>query len=157
MEENLSNSESSALGISPFELLEFYTDIGVDEVVGDEAVDRTKILEKIIPMGGDQPAAGNRGGNMLAGLPTDATPATTVVASMGAVEAMAEAKELAANAGTLDDLRTALESFQGLAIKRTATQIVFADGQPNARIMFVGEAPGADDDRIGRPFVGVSG
>lgn len=150
MEENLSNSD-----ISPFELLEFYTDIGVDEVVGDEAVDRTKIPENILPMTADKPAA--TGGNMLAGLPTDATPATTVVASMGAVEAMEEAKELAAKAATLDELRAALESFQGLAIKRTATQMVFADGQPNARIMFVGEAPGADEDRLGRPFVGVSG
>lgn len=158
MEENLSISESSALGISPFDLLEFYTDIGVDEVVGDEAVDRTKIPEKILPLTADKPASENRGtGNMLAGLAADATPATAVVASMGAVEAMEEARTLAAGAKTLDELRAALESFQGLAIKRTATQMVFADGRPDARIMFVGEAPGADEDRLGRPFVGVSG
>ncbi|HEX2752762.1 MAG TPA: uracil-DNA glycosylase [Alphaproteobacteria bacterium] len=153
MEENLSISD-----ISPFELLQFYTDIGVDEVVGDDAPDRTKIPEKILPMTADKPAeSGRSSGNMLAGLPDDAIPATAVVASMGAVEAMEEAKTLAAGATTLEELRAALESFQGLAIKRTATQMVFADGQPAARIMFVGEAPGADEDRLGRPFVGVSG
>jgi DNA polymerase len=63
----------------------------------------------------------------------------------------------AQSAATLEDLRTALAGFEGCALKATATNLVFADGNPKARIMFVGEAPGADEDRLGKPFVGVSG
>jgi DNA polymerase len=71
--------------------------------------------------------------------------------------AIAAAREAAASAATLDELRKAVAAFDGCALRRTATNTVFADGVPDARIMFIGEAPGADEDRIGRPFVGVSG
>jgi len=54
-------------------------------------------------------------------------------------------------------LRAELERFDGCGLKATATQLVFATGAPGARIMFVGEAPGGDEDRIGRPFVGRAG
>ena len=54
-------------------------------------------------------------------------------------------------------MRAALERFDGCGLKATATQLVFADGAPGARIMLVGEAPGGDEDRIGRPFVGRAG
>lgn len=54
-------------------------------------------------------------------------------------------------------LRDAIEAFGGIGLKETAMNTVFADGNPEARIMFVGEAPGADEDRLGRPFVGESG
>ena len=50
-----------------------------------------------------------------------------------------------------------MAGFEGCALKRTATQLVFADGVPGSRVMFVGEAPGGDEDRIGRPFVGRAG
>ena len=50
-----------------------------------------------------------------------------------------------------------MADFDGCALKRTATQLVFADGVPGSPVMFVGEAPGADEDRIGRPFVGRAG
>ncbi len=60
-------------------------------------------------------------------------------------------------ATTLAALRDALERFDHCALKRTATQLVFADGAADARIMFIGEAPGAEEDRIGRPFVGPAG
>jgi DNA polymerase len=72
-------------------------------------------------------------------------------------EAARSAHEAAAAARDLDELRAALERFQGCGLKATATQLVFADGAPEARIMLVGEAPGADEDRIGRPFVGRAG
>lgn len=150
MEENLSISD-----ISPLALLQFYADIGIEDVVGEEAIDRTKIPETVLPMTAGSKAA-PAATSALAGLPSDIAPATEV-ASMGTVEALEEAQSLAAAATTLDELRSALDNFKGLAIKRTATQMVFADGQPNARVMFVGEAPGADEDRLGRPFVGVSG
>jgi DNA polymerase len=54
-------------------------------------------------------------------------------------------------------LKAALEGFEGCALKRTATHTVFADGNPASRIMFIGEAPGRDEDRIGLPFVGRAG
>jgi DNA polymerase len=58
---------------------------------------------------------------------------------------------------TLEDLRQGLENFGGCGLKETALNTVFADGNPQARVMVVGEAPGADEDRQGIPFVGVSG
>ena len=61
------------------------------------------------------------------------------------------------SANDLDTLRSVMAEFDGCPLKRTATQLVFADGVPGSRIMFVGEAPGADEDRIGRPFVGRAG
>ncbi len=67
------------------------------------------------------------------------------------------AAELAAAARTLPELAAALQAFEGCALKDTATNLVFGDGNAEAPVMFVGEAPGADEDRQGLPFVGVSG
>ena len=58
---------------------------------------------------------------------------------------------------TLDGLRTALSQFEGCDLKRTASNLVFADGNPKASIMIIGEAPGRDEDRVGLPFVGKAG
>jgi DNA polymerase len=68
-----------------------------------------------------------------------------------------EAEKLAQSAQNLDELKSAILNFEGLEVKKTATQMVFADGNPHAKIMLIGEAPGADEDRQGIPFVGVSG
>ena len=57
----------------------------------------------------------------------------------------------------LDELRLAVSEYEGCSLKNTATNLVFSDGNENARVMLVGEAPGADEDRQGKPFVGVSG
>jgi DNA polymerase len=76
---------------------------------------------------------------------------------LGTPEAAATAKELAAAATTLDQLRDAIAAFDGLALKATATNLVFADGNPKARLMLIGEAPGAEEDRRGLPFVGAAG
>jgi uracil-DNA glycosylase len=67
------------------------------------------------------------------------------------------ARALAQAAADLETLRSAMVQFDGCALKRTATQLVFADGVPGSRIMFVGEAPGEEEDRSGRPFVGRAG
>jgi DNA polymerase len=67
------------------------------------------------------------------------------------------ARALAQAATDLEALRSVMAEFDGCALKRTATQLVFADGIPGSRIMFVGEAPGEGEDRIGRPFVGRAG
>jgi DNA polymerase len=71
--------------------------------------------------------------------------------------AIAIAREAARTAPTLEALRALLENFEGCALRNTATRLVFADGNPQARIMFVGEAPGRDEDIEGLPFVGRSG
>ncbi|MER2519762.1 MAG: uracil-DNA glycosylase [Bdellovibrionales bacterium] len=63
----------------------------------------------------------------------------------------------AVEARNLDELREELARFEGCPLKRTAMNLVFADGNPSASIMFVGEAPGEDEDRQGKPFVGMSG
>ena len=71
--------------------------------------------------------------------------------------AIASAREAARTAPSLEALRALLENFDGCALKHTATRLVFSDGNPQARIMFVGEAPGRDEDIEGLPFVGRSG
>ncbi len=72
-------------------------------------------------------------------------------------EAAIAAREAARTAGSLDALRAIMDAFDGCALKRTASRLVFADGNPQAKIMFVGEAPGRDEDQQGLPFVGRSG
>jgi len=67
------------------------------------------------------------------------------------------AQAAAARASTLAELKAALEAFDGCALKKTATNTVFADGTPSHRIMLIGEAPGRDEDRQGLPFVGRAG
>jgi len=67
------------------------------------------------------------------------------------------ARDAARVAPSLEELRKLLETFDGCALKSTATRLVFADGNPQARIMFVGEAPGREEDIEGLPFVGRSG
>lgn len=67
------------------------------------------------------------------------------------------AREVAASCESLAALRRALETFDGCALRETATRLCFADGSPDARIMLIGEAPGSEEDRQGLPFVGKSG
>lgn len=72
-------------------------------------------------------------------------------------EAIGAARDMAARCASLSELQACLESFEGCNLKLTAKNLVFADGNPQARLMFVGEAPGRDEDLQGRPFVGRSG
>lgn len=71
--------------------------------------------------------------------------------------AILAAREMAAKAGSLDDLRACLDTFEGCNLKRTAKSLVFSDGDPEARVMFIGEAPGREEDLQGKPFAGQSG
>jgi uracil-DNA glycosylase family 4 len=71
--------------------------------------------------------------------------------------AVMAAREAAATAASLDDLRAILDRFEGCALRATASRLVFADGNPAGHVMFVGEAPGRDEDIQGLPFVGRSG
>ena len=72
-------------------------------------------------------------------------------------EAADDARARAAQMKTLEELEELLRGFEGCGLRFTAKNLVFADGNPQARVMFVGEAPGADEDRIGKPFMGRSG
>lgn len=119
--------------------LQWHLDAGADEALSAEPVDATAV-----------PA-------LSAVLPPAAPPPPAPAQSGGSPAAAAEARTLAAAAGTLDDLRAAIAAFDGLAIRKTAMNMVFADGNPAASVMLVGEAPGADEDKAGKPFAGASG
>jgi DNA polymerase len=135
------------------QLLAFYLEAGVDCALTEEAVNRLSDPD-IIPVPSAREA-------------TSPQPVRSVVAAVPALSygdaapppeaAIASAREAARSAPTLDALRELLEKFEGCALKHTATRLVFADGNPKARIMFVGEAPGREEDLEGLPFVGRSG
>ncbi|MEO0980302.1 MAG: uracil-DNA glycosylase, partial [Pseudomonadota bacterium] len=84
-------------------------------------------------------------------------PAPAQAAVMPDRETIASARDLAASAASLSDLKACLETFDGCNLKMTAKTLVFGDGNPQARLMLVGEAPGRDEDLQGKPFVGRSG
>jgi uracil-DNA glycosylase len=130
------------------QLLAFYLEAGVDCALTDEPVNRLTDPD-IIPVPRE---------TALASPPK--APAAAIPAPMPAARgeaAIQSAREAARTAPTLEVLRELLEKFDGCALKSTATRLVFADGNPQARIMFVGEAPGRDEDIEGLPFVGRSG
>jgi uracil-DNA glycosylase len=129
------------------ELLAFYLDAGVDALIGEEPVDRmAEELPPPKPAVVSQPPSPSRP-PARGGTAAPATPEAAVMA----------AREAARNAKSLDELRSLLTEFEGCALRVTATQLVFADGNPQSRVMFVGEAPGHEEDITGRPFVGRSG
>ncbi len=122
--------------LSPADALRWYIAAGVDEAIGEQPVDRYALSAK---------------------------PAAKAHAAQGGVPAAPQQPEpassahLAMAATNLAELKTAMEAYEGCNLKRTCQQTVFADGDPSARLMIVGEAPGADEDRLGLPFVGASG
>jgi len=131
----------------PYELLSWYAEMGVTE-----ALDETPRNHFAEPA----PGAGQPRLRALPG--RTAPPARPIAAAATAPDdAAVSAKALAREARTLDELKEALAKFEGCALKATAKNLVFADGNPAADLMFVGEAPGRDEDERGLPFVGVSG
>ncbi len=132
------------------DLLDFYLEAGADAVVGEQPVDR------FAPEAAAPPARAPQTVSLPPELETKGR-ASPPVAPQAPDEAAMAAREAAKSAKTLDELRAILEKFDGCALKATATQLVFADGNPQARVMFVGEAPGRDEDIEGLPFVGRSG
>ena len=132
------------------ELLAFYAEAGVDALVGEEPVNR--FADNAAPTGQAAPSVRPAIAAMPAG------PAFEQRAAPPAPDAAAmAAREAARSAKTLDELHALLDKFEGCALKATAKQLVFADGNPAAKVMFVGEAPGRDEDIEGLPFVGRSG
>jgi len=135
------------------DLLDFYAEAGVDAIVGEDAVDRFAAAAETSapPPRAPQPVVASPA--VRTAERDVARPASPPAPD----EAALSAREAARSAGTLDELRAILERFGGCALKATATQLVFSDGNPQARLMFVGEAPGRDEDIEGLPFVGRSG
>ena len=134
-------------------LLNWYAAMGVDLAVDAEPHDRfaESAAARAAPSAAAAPAAP---------LP-HATPRPAQLppeAATASAESLAQsARESAAAAQTLDDLRARLLAFEGCGLKATATQLVIADGNSRAKSMVVGQAPGADEDRQGLPFVGRAG
>lgn len=131
------------------QLLDFYLEAGADALIGEEPVDR---FAEPAPVSRTVPAA-------PAPSKPDRVPLVPAAAPAPAAPdaAATEAREAARSARTLDELRALLERFDGCALKATASRLVFSDGNPEARVMLVGEAPGRDEDIEGVPFVGRSG
>jgi uracil-DNA glycosylase family 4 len=132
------------------DLLDFYAETGVDALLGESPVDRFASTEPAEPAARSvQPVTPAADLNSI----TRAAPAAPPAPD----EAVMQARSVAKNAKTLDELRAILDRFEGCALKSTASQLVFADGNPEARLMLVGEAPGREEDIEGLPFVGRSG
>ena len=143
------------------ELISFYRDAGVDALLDEEATDRfVDAPQRLTAAAAAAPAAEPR--REAAPAVANARPSPPPGASLPLPPAAPEAAVISARAAAnsaenLDALRTLLDTFEGCMLRATATQLVFADGNPNARVMFVGEAPGRDEDIAGLPFVGRSG
>lgn len=127
-------------------MLDWYRASGVDVAVGEAPVDRFARSQAAPRRAGAAAAA------MLApAAPAAEAPPIVVNADPG------ETRALAAAATTLDELAAVMAAYDGCLLKKRATQLVFADGNPQAAIMLVGEGPGAEEDRVGKPFVGRGG
>ena len=138
-------------------LLRWYDEIGVDVALDDAPHDRfaegeaksapPRIVSEVPPV------------RTAPTYPVPRAPAIApaAISALSSEAVVLSAREAAEKAQSLDELRHALDSFEGCALRKTATQLVFADGNPKARVMLVGEAPGAEEDRAGKPFVGRSG
>jgi uracil-DNA glycosylase len=134
------------------ELIAFYLDSGADALIGETPVDRmgeTPAVANARPPSLDARAS-EKPARAARAEPRPSPPASPEAAIMAARAAAGDAK-------TLEELRALLAAFEGCTLRATATQLVFADGNPQGRVMFVGEAPGYDEDIAGRPFVGRSG
>lgn len=138
------------------EALQWHVDVGVTEALEDTPVDATAMPE--IPRHDPQD-------DLRAGNATESKASQTASTGgfggesqvIGTSEAATKALALAKAVDSLEALREAIAEFDGLPLKKTATNLVFSDGNPQAKVMVIGEAPGADEDRQGKPFAGVSG
>ncbi|MBL94092.1 MAG: hypothetical protein CFH06_00081 [Alphaproteobacteria bacterium MarineAlpha3_Bin5] len=126
------------------DLLNWYLVAGVDETIGDQPTDRFEILgqkkqtsEEVLP-NTTQP---KDGGSIIPKNQSD----------------MYHQDKIASSVQSLKELKAELLDFDQCPLKRTATNLVFVDGSINPSVLFIGEAPGAEEDRVGRPFVGPSG
>lgn len=129
-------------------LLAWQLAAGVDEAIGREPVNRLEASSgpRVRP---DAPPA--------SAAPEPRPAPVSRLPAGGEPDAVMAARARAREAATLEELRHILEGFEGCALRFTAKSLCFADGNPQARVMFVGEAPGAEEDIQGAPFVGPAG
>ncbi|CCG39773.1 uracil-DNA glycosylase [Magnetospirillum molischianum] len=134
--------------LHPFDLLRWYLDVGVDECIGELAIDRYSVPPPVPrPVAAAVPAS-----------PSSSSPRRAVVGrEADGAGASGTATQIAAACTSLTELHRALEAFEGLPLKQAATSTVFADGSAQPRLMCIGEAPGHEEDRQGVPFIGASG
>ncbi|HWD57045.1 MAG TPA: uracil-DNA glycosylase [Stellaceae bacterium] len=142
-------------------LLQWQIEMGADEAIGAEALNRLAPPALVVEprpapaVASVAPAARAPRPSASGKPPAAAAPPRALTES--AAEPAQSARALAAQAETIDQLAAMIAGFDACPLKRTATNTVFADGNPAAPVLIVGEAPGADEDRIGKPFVGRSG
>jgi uracil-DNA glycosylase len=158
--------ESSVAG-SYAALMRWYLDAGVDETTGAEPVNRFAGMEEPVPSAiasrspppASRPETRTRANIDRIGVAPEprASPRPQPLSFLPEEMLVQHAVSLAADARSLAALREALDLFDGCPLKKTATNLVFGRGNPDARLVFVGEAPGAEEDLKGLPFVGPSG
>ena len=161
----MGNTEYSADAIAA--LLRFYVEAGVDVAVLDGPVDRfassrADAVERDRRRGAAHQLELERErveatADAKTSAPPPENPRPAINLSVPSEAVVMAAREAAGTAETLDELRATLAGFEGCNLRHTATNLVFADGNPEARVMFVGEAPGFEEDIQGLPFVGRSG
>lgn len=132
-------------------LLDWYVAMGVDVALADGGQDRFAAAPQAASGPVREPTPAPAAKPASAARPVPAAFSTTADAAVMA------AREAAGSAETLEALRAIVDGFEGCGLKVTASRLVFADGDPAAKIMLVGEAPGREEDLDGRPFVGRSG
>ncbi|WP_374441514.1 uracil-DNA glycosylase [Stella sp.] len=148
-------------------LLRWQIAIGADEAIEAVAPDRTRPTEAPVRPVAPPPAAQPSPPSHPPAYPPTRPPARAAATGGAAIPVerrvvampgiAASSAEIAAAATDLPALAAAIAGFEGCQLRNTATNLVFADGNPAARVMLIGEAPGGDEDRLGKPFVGVSG
>ncbi len=142
-------------------LLKWYVELGADEAIGDTAIDRYQAFAQASAI--EQASAADDRPRKRAPLarpaaaPASARPAATPQGAVSPEEVASDAAAVAAACSTLEELREALAQFEGCPLKRTAKNLVFGDGNAEGRVLFIGEAPGRDEDLQGVPFIGRSG
>jgi DNA polymerase len=138
--------------------LDWYRAMGAIDLIGEQPVDRRAVGEtwSPAPAPSTPPARSTPAPRPAAPPPArPAAPPPLPLRSPGSIAA--SARGVAAACHSVAELETALAGFDGCALKETALNLCFADGNPAARVMLIGEAPGAEEDRQGKPFVGPSG
>jgi uracil-DNA glycosylase family 4 len=141
-------------------LLAFYRDAGVDVALDETATDwlaRGEAGPEVPPEARPLPPQGSGDERVAAPAVRRPQPVSAAGAPPSPEAAVVSAREAARSAADLDQLRATVEAFDGCALKATASRTVFEDGARDARVMFVGEAPGREEDMEGKPFVGRSG
>jgi uracil-DNA glycosylase family 4 len=152
---DLDSGQRSVGAESALALLEWQIAMGADEAIGELAPNRLAPPAPALAAPVPAPAARAAPSPVLRPTPPIIAPPGVLADSLA--EAAQSARRLAAGAESIEALAALLAVFEDCPLKRTATNTVFLDGNPAAPVMIIGEAPGAEEDRLGRPFVGRAG